>query len=77
MAYLLCVEGSIQLSPDIPNSNSVVAVKHDAVEFQGNEESYTVTVTPHDLEEREGGGKSAHFIYFEMKQDAQGGRTDV
>jgi hypothetical protein len=75
MAYLLCMEGSISLSSATSDS-SVTAVKHDAVELQGADEAVTVTVTARELEDREG-GKSAHFMYFEMKQDAHGGRTDV
>lgn len=78
MAYLLCMEGSIKLEDESNSSNSVSAVKHDGVELQGQAQGpITVTVSPLELEETEGGKKSAHFIFFEMKQDAQCGRSDV
>lgn len=71
MAYLLCMEGSTKFDSE---GQEVVAVRHDAVELYG---PLTVNVSPLELEATEEGGKSAHFMFFEMQQDSKGGRSDV
>lgn len=88
MAYLLCIEGAIELGGggavgDVQCAPTQVckAERHDAVEIQGPTDRdaapVTVTVTASRLEAVEGGAQAAHFMMFEMKQDPRGGRGDL
>lgn len=65
-AYLLCVEGGIEV-------NGTPLAKHDAAEIKGDGTSIEIKAS--DVEDTEN-GKVAHFLLFEMADDGSG-RTDL
>lgn len=75
MIYLLCMEGEVSVGTN-QGESSIIASKHDAVEMQGAKNDLIVTISSTKVEETEGGIPSAHVLFFEMKQDGKGGRSD-
>lgn len=65
-AYLLCIEGGIEI-------NGTKLAKYDAAEIKGDDTALEIKAT--EVEETEN-GEVAHFLLFEMADDGSG-RTDL
>ena len=69
MAYLLCIEGGVDLNGEASLS------KHDAAEITGGGGQVKIEAT--EVEKAETGEEVAHVLVFTMKEVAGTGRSDV
>jgi len=76
-AYLLCIEGSIQLGNDNDEKKKRTLHRHDAAEIVGSSsDNETIEIKSTAVEDTEN-GKLAHFLMFTMKEAPGSGRRDI